>query len=349
MTLSSRERVMQTVHEGQADCIPAGPYMYDLAAVVAGVALRDFYLDAKAMVRAPLRLHEIVGPAGICISSDNYYIAEGFGCRTTRSDDELPSLVAPPLASIKDVYDLEVPDPRTAGRMPLMLEAISMLRRAVGDEVAIRSPGTGPFALASYFVGTQEWLLEVALAGSGDEDGKEDAVHHALGLATQALIEFGKACFDAGADLIHCGDSLASCNVISPRTYERFAWPYQKKVFDAWREHGITTGLLHICGDSSKVLDLYRDTGAGVIELDSAVDLAYASRRLDGSATIIGNVSTVTELLQADASGTEAAARRCIEQTGGRNFILGSGCITPRHTPVENVQALVRVAHEHRF
>jgi uroporphyrinogen decarboxylase len=323
--------------------------MYDLAAVVAGVGLRDFYLDASAMVRAQLSLHEIVGQDVICVGSDNYYIAEGFGCKTTRSDDELPSLAAPPLASIEDVYDLEVPDPRTQGRMPVMLEAIAMLRRAVGEEVAIRSPGTGPFALASYFVGTQEWLLEVALAEAGSEEGKEAAVHHALGLATQALIEFGKACFDAGADLIHCGDSLASCNVISPRTYERFAWPYQKRVFDAWREHGITTGLLHICGDSTKVLDLYRDTGAGVIELDSAVDLAYASRRLDGTATIIGNVNTVTELLQADTSRTEAAARRCIEQTQGRNFILGSGCIVPRHTPVENVQMLVRVAHEHRF
>ena len=323
--------------------------MYDLAAVVAGVGLRDFYLDASAMVRAQLRLHEIVGQDVICIGSDNYYIAEGFGCKTTRSDDELPSLVAPPLARLEDVYDLEIPDPRMQGRMPVMLEAIAMLRQAGGDGVAIRSPGTGPFALASYFIGTQEWLLEVALAGTGDEDSKEDAVQYALGLAAQALIEFGKACFDAGADLIYCGDSLSSCNVISPRTYKRYAWPYQKKVFDAWREHGITTGLLHICGDSTKVLDLYRDTGAGVIELDSAVDLAYASRQLDGSATIIGNVNTVTELLQADTSRTEAAARRCIEQTGGRNFILGSGCIVPRHTPVENVQALVRVAHGHRF
>jgi uroporphyrinogen decarboxylase len=320
--------------------------MYDLAAVVAGVALGDFYLDANAMVRAQLRLHELVGQDIICIGSDNFYIAEGFGCETTRSDDELPSLVIPPLGSIEDVYRLEVPDPRTQGRMPLMLEAIGILRRAVGDDIAIRSPGTGPFALASYFVGTQQWLLDIALAQAGFDEGKEAAVHHALGLATEALIEFGKACFDAGADLVMCGDSLASCNVISPRTYEHYAWPYEKRIFTAWREQGITTGLLHICGDSRKVLELYRDTGASLIELDSAVDLADASRRLDGTATIVGNVNTVTELLQADAAQSEAAARRCIEQTGGRNFILGSGCIVPRHTPVENVRMLVRVAHE---
>ena len=275
----------------------------------------------------------------ICVGSDNYYIAEGFGCETTRSDEELPSLVTPPLDSIEDVNRLEVPDPRTDGRMPLMLEAIAMLRQAVGDEIAIRSPGTGPFALASYFVGTQQWLLDIAMAEAGLDERKEAAIHHALGLTTAALIEFGKACFDAGADLIHCGDSLASCNVISPRTYPRYAWPYEKQVFSMSHEHGIDTGLLHICGNSSKVLDLYRDTGAGLIELDSVVDLADASRRLEGSTTIVGNVDTVTELLQADRAQAQAAARRCIEETGGRHFILGSGCIVPRYTPVENVRA----------
>lgn len=349
MTLTSRERVLTMLRDGEADCVPAGPFMYDIAAIAAGVPLRDYYLDADAMVRAQLALHELVGQDIICVGSDNFYIAEGFGCETTRRDDELPSLVTPPLDSLDEVYGLDVPEPQTDGRMPLMLEAIRMLRRAVGDEVAIRSPGTGPFALASYFVGTERWLLEIALAEAELDEGKEAAVHHALGLAAEALIRFGKACFDAGADVIQCGDSLASCNVISPKTYERYVWPYQQRIFSAWREHGITAGLLHVCGDSSKVLELYRDTGAGLIELDSAVDLADAHRRLEETVTIVGNVDTVSELLQASPDATAAAASRCIEQTGARRFILGSGCIVPRYTPVENVRELVRTAHEHRY
>jgi MtaA/CmuA family methyltransferase len=323
--------------------------MYDIAAVATGVALRDFYLDAQAMVRAQLGLHEIAGQDVICIGADNFYIAEGFGCVSTRSEDELPSLSTPALSAIEDVYGLEVPDPTRDGRMPLMLEAIRLLRRAVGDEVAIRAPGTGPFALASYFVGSQQWLLDIALAEAGLDEGKEAAVHHALGLAADALAGFGKACFDAGADLIQCGDSLASCNVISPRTYERYAWPYQERIFAQWREHKIRAGLLHICGNSTQVLGLYRDTGAALIEIDAAVDLGDASRRLAGSATIVGNVDTVTELLQATPEKTAAAARRCIEQTGGRHFILGSGCLIPRYTPVANVRALVEAGHAHRF
>jgi len=349
MSLNSRERVLETIHNGQADRVPVGPFMYDVAAIAAGVPLRDYYLDASSMVKAQLALHELVGQDVICVGSDNFYIAEGFGCVSSRRDDELPSLVTPPLRSLEEVYELEVPDPLTQGRMPLMLEAIRLLRREVGDQVAIRSPGTGPFALASYFIGTQQWLLDVALAEAGFDEGKEAAVHHALSLASEALIRFGNACFDAGADVIQCGDSLASCNVISPRTYERYSWGYEQRIFSAWREHGIDAGLLHICGDSSKVLERYRDTGAGLIELDSAVDLRDAHRRLDGSVTLVGNVDTVTELLQAEAAVTAAAAERCIEQTGGRSFILGSGCIVPRNTPVENIRQLVRVAHAHTF
>ena len=65
------------------------PYMYDLAAVAAGISVRDFSHNAQAMVRAQLALHEMVGQDVIAIGSDNYYIAEGFGCRTVDEEDEL--------------------------------------------------------------------------------------------------------------------------------------------------------------------------------------------------------------------------------------------------------------------
>ena len=282
----------------------------------------------------------------IAIGSDNFYIAEGFGCQTTRSEDEVPALLVPPCESLAQVYDLEVPDPASDGRMPVMLEALRLARKAVGDQVALRSPGTGPFALASYFIGTQEWLMEVAMVEAGLEGANEPAMHHALDLASDALIRFGIACWDAGADILHCGDSLASCDVISPKTFERFSYPYLKKVFAAWADHGVDAKLLHICGNSTKVLDLYADTGADLIEIDHAVDLRVAKERIGDRVAIVGNVHTVTELLQGTPEMVRASAQRCIDQAGaGGGFLLGSGCIVPRYTPLENVRAMVEVAH----
>ena len=45
-----------------------------------------------------------------------------------------------------------------------------------------------------------------------------------------------------------------------------------------------------------------------------------------------------------------ASAQRCIDQAGaGGGFLLGSGCIVPRYSPLENVQEMVRVAHSQPY
>jgi MtaA/CmuA family methyltransferase len=256
-------------------------------------------------------------------------------------EDETPHLEQPPLTDIGDVFDLSVPDPLTDGRMPVMIEATRLLRKELGDDVAIRTPGTGPFALASYFIGTQNFLIEIGMADADMAGSNPEAIHHGLDLAAEALIAFGKACIDAGADLLHCGDSLASCDVISPRDYERWAFPYQRKVVQAWKEYGAKT-LLHICGDSTKVLDLYAQTGADVIEVDHKVDLATARTVIGGRACVIGNIDPVTVLLQGTPERVRAAADECLAVVGdGSGYILGSGCIVPRIAPFENVRAMV--------
>ena len=348
--MTSRERVVGAIRHQETDCVAAMPYLYDIAPINTGVSLLDFYTDPNAMVKAQVDFQEMVGHDVIAIGADNFYIAEGFGCETTRDEDEMPALIKAPCENIADVYELTVPDPATDGRMPIMTEALRLARAQVGDAVALRSPGTGPFALASYFVGSQNWLMEIALIEAGLEGANEEAVHHALTLSSEALIRFGKACWDAGADILHCGDSLASCDVISPATFERFSYPYLKKVFAAWAEHGCDRKLLHICGNSTNVLDLYADTGADMVEIDNVVDLRVAKERIGDRIALVGNVHTVTDLLQGTPESVAASAQRCIDQAGiGSGFLLGSGCIVPRYTTVENVKAMVATAHSQHY
>ena len=123
-------------------------------------------------MHAQLALHDKVGQDVIAIGADNYYIAEGFGCQTSRGNDEVPALLKPPCATLDGVFELEVPDPLSDGRMPVMLEALRLARKAVGDEVALRSPGTGPFALASYFIGSEQWLHGGGVGGSRTGGGQ---------------------------------------------------------------------------------------------------------------------------------------------------------------------------------
>ena len=59
--------------------------------------------------------------------------------------------------------------------------------------------------------------------------------------------------------------------------------------------------------------------------------------------------TAVNDLLQGNPESVRAASQRCIQQAGGgRGFVLGSGCIVPRYTPIENLQEMVRVARKTR-
>lgn len=342
--MTSRELVLATLERRPTDRVPVGPMMLDLGAAVIDAPIGLYCSDAEVMARGQLALHEQLGQDIIFLGCDNYYIAEGFGCVAELPADETPHLVKPPLEHIGAIDQLVVPDPLTDGRMPVVLDATRIVRKAVGNDVAIRTPGTGPFALASYFVGTQDFLIEVGMAKAGLAGSEPEAIHRALELAADALIAFGKACVDAGADLLHCGDSLASCDVISPADYEEWAFPYERKVLQAWKAYGAKT-LLHICGDSSGVLDLYAETGADVIEVDHKVDLALARSIVGDRASVIGNVDPVTVLLQGTPEEVRAASERCLEAGRGGGYILGSGCVVPRITPLENVRAMVEAAH----
>jgi len=80
--------------------------------------------------------------------------------------DSTPTLKTPATRELGEIFGLRVPNPQTDGRMPVYLEAIQLLAEKTRGEVAVRAPGTGPFSLASHLLGTERFLIELALAES---------------------------------------------------------------------------------------------------------------------------------------------------------------------------------------
>jgi len=141
--------------------------------------------------------------------------------------------------------------------------------------------------------------------------------------------------------------SLASLDMISPDMYREWVHPYEVRFFseiNAYRPEKLCGSLLHICGDTTKILDLMADTGATIIEIDSKVDMAEAARIVNGRACLMGNVEPSAVMLQGSPEQVEAASRRVIADTGGKGLILGSGCEVPPATPLENIRAMIRTA-----
>ncbi|MGE5137928.1 MAG: uroporphyrinogen decarboxylase family protein [Rudaea sp.] len=348
MTLAPLDRLKRTLARQPVDRLPVGPYLANWNAQYTGMPFSTYCSEGRAMADALLSGWEQVGHDIIFPDADNYYLAEGFGCQSQLYADNFPTLARPALEDPQQVFALDVPDPHRDGRMPVYLEATRLVARQVGDGAVIRVPGTGPFAVASYFIGVQEFLTEVACIERGIDTTNEAAIERMLDLATEAVIRFGLAQIESGAHILQCGDSLASGSMISPATFRRFVLPHHRRIFKVWKEAGAITAL-HVCGDNSRMLDLFAETGADIVAIDSKVELGFAKSQIGDRVTLIGNLDPVHVMLEGSELQVQAAAEDCIAAAahdGG--YILGTGCEVPPGTPLENLRTLVRVAHEYR-
>lgn len=353
--MTSKERIQAAVHFQRPDVIPVGPYMANHCSVMAGYKLRDCYTDGKTLARAQHAVWEIYGQDILTVQADNCYIVEAFPCKITypKNPNALPSLIEPPLKDWNLLSDWKLPDPVRDGRMPVYIESMRELRHLAGPDAVLRSCGVGPFTLAAILRGTEAFLMDLAEAIADEEEEAQKRIHGLIGFCTKILIRFATAMLEAGADIVQCADSLASLDMISPEIYANFAFPYEKKFFEAMkapcREKGAFR-LLHICGDNTVSYPLFKQLDMDILELDSKVKIRYAREQLgEKHIALIGNLAPVDTILQATPAQVYREACQAIEDAGGLGFILGSGCEVPIAAPKENIEAMIRAARDYRF
>jgi uroporphyrinogen decarboxylase len=187
------------------------------------------------------------------------------------------------------------------------------------------------------------------MADREPEGPREKSLKRLLELTAEALIAFATACLEAGAHIIQAGDSLASLDMISPATYRKWAWPAERRFFEAInplaQRRGAAT-LLHICGNMTPVLESMAETGAHILELDHKVSLKAAAERVGSRVCLMGNLDPVELLWRGTPAAVVEAAQQAIADAGHHGgFILGSGCEVPMDAPPDNVKAMIETAH----
>ena len=350
--MNAYERIQKVLNRQQTDVVPVAPYLGNHAAVLFGCPLIDYYTQPAVMAEAQYFAWQTIGHDMVCMQSDNYYIAEGFGMQAQYHKNSTPTWLKPAITSLDNVARLRVPDPYQDGRMNVYIEATRAISHRLKGKVAIRSAGTGPFSLAGHLLGVEPFLMAIADIEHDTDEQNGPALHALMNLTTEALIAFSKAQLLAGADVVQCGDSLASLDMVSPEIYRKYAFPYEKMFFDAIRpfarEHHAYS-LLHICGDNAKVMDLQAQTGADILEIDSKADLKTWKNEVGDRAILMGNLDPTRILLQASTAQVREASQACLDDAAaGGGYILGSGCEVPMYAPAANLQAMVASARAYQ-
>jgi len=337
INVNSKERVLKALALEKPDRVPVVPFIISFAAKYAGFKFIDYARNSTIVAESQLAVARRFKVDAVYVDSDPVVEIEAMGARVEYPEDESPMASTPTVKSPRDVKLLRVADPEKDGRLPVWLDAIRILKEKAGGEFAVFANVNGPFQAAAQLLGISE-TAKCLLT-------KPDLLMELLDLTTQTVVDFTKAEIQAGVDAIILGDAMSSPNLISPDAFEQFSFPDIRKVI---REaEGQVPFMLHICGNTTRIIDGMVATGARYLELDSTVDLAQVRKRHGNSVGIIGNVSPMLLL-----SGTPQAVKeecRKAMQAGGLDgaYILGSGCELAKNTPNENLDAMISAAEEY--
>ena len=335
--MNSRERVLKALAFQKSDRVPVVPFIITFAAKYAGFKFIEYAKNSKVLAQSQTAIARRFKVDAVYVDSDPVVEIEAMGAKIKYFEDESPAAYVPTVKTLEDVRSLHIADPEKDGRLPVWLDAIRILKETVGGEYALFANVNGPFQAAAQLLG----IAETARCMFGNYS----LLLELLDITTQTVVDFMKAEINAGVDAVLLGDAMSSTSLISPKQFEKFSFHYIENVVH--QAAGRVPFILHICGNSTPIVDGMVATGAKYLELDSTVDLTLIRKRHGNSVGIIGNVSPML-LLSGTPEAVKEECRKAI-QAGGLDgsFILGSGCELPKNTPYNNLEAMIKAAEEY--
>jgi MtaA/CmuA family methyltransferase len=335
--MNSRERVLAHIAGRPVDRLPLMPITMQFAADAIGVPYRQYATDHRTLVEAQLRVVERYGFDHVSCISDPAREAADCGARIVLFDDQPPAFNEEwaLLAEKTTLATLHVPDPLGGGRMTDRVQAAALFRQEVGGDKVIEGWIEGPMAEGADLRGINTIMLDFF----DDPPFLTDLFE----FATEMGIRFARAQVEAGVDLIGIGDAAAS--LVGPVFYERSVWPYEKRLVDAIHAMGAMVRL-HICGDTSAILDGMGRLGCEIVDLDYPVDMHGGRARMPGQ-VLLGNIEPAGVLRSGTPEQVTAALAAC-HRAAGPSYVVGAGCELTRDTPEANVRAMCRFARDTR-
>lgn len=319
----------------ELDRVPA--YMFSGAcnSQLVGSTIGELMQDGQIFAKGQLAAYERYKPDIMLMMWDLNVDLEAIGNEIRFPDDSMPVITKEILEDKGKLSSLQVPDPKKDGRLPAYLDACIEVKKHVTD-----SPVSGVIA--------GPWTIAMGLRGAANllRDSIKDPeyIHELMEFCIQATINSTQALSEIGVGVGY-SEAPASMDLISPKMYREFVFPYHKKIVDHFKEKKIGVGL-HVCGNADAILDDLVATGVSNLSVDSGSDLALAVEATRGKAVLIGNVPTELFLAES-AEEMRQSIQNCIHVApNDSGYILATGCEVPAIAPPKKVDWFMDLAEE---
>ncbi len=296
-----------------------------------GVRFAESHTDAKKMATLAASTHKLFGFECAVVPFDVAIEAEAIGCPINFYTHVDPQEILYPTVKEKIVAgaeDIKIRgDLAHAGRVPVVTEALKLLKQDIGNSVAIGTYIMGPFTIAGQTMELNN-LLKVCLKNP-------EHVNEVLTVYADLVIRLAEIYSAAGADYINIREMGACSDVLRPALFKKLVEPHLKRIL----KNAPGPLVLHICGKSNAIMDSMSQCGASALSVDQKNDLRETRKTIGPEPLLFGNFDPYNILVRGTQDDVARAVNECVQ--GGVDAVW-PGCDIWPTVPKENMEALMR-------
>jgi [methyl-Co(III) methanol-specific corrinoid protein]:coenzyme M methyltransferase len=337
--LNSKQRVLKLFNRQKIDRIPVFSGMGNVTVHGLnkyGWKFADIHTDANKMAKMAASTSQLFGFDCAVVPFDMGVEAEALGCQVnyySGRDGILYPTISTKVSEKVAEADVRIPPDLTkAGRIPLVMDAIRMLKEEVGDQVAIGAWTLGPHLVAAQIIDMADLSKQMFK--------KPDMVDKVLDITTDLIISLVGIYRQAGADYITIREMGAGADILSPALFKRLVVPHLQRVFANIE----SPNVLHICGSTDEIIDLMGLCGADAISVEERNHVAESRKKLGPDAYIFGNIAGYNTMVAGKPADVDRDVKEAI--ANGVNAVW-PGCDVWPEAPKENWEALVEATKKY--
>ncbi|HEU4744014.1 MAG TPA: uroporphyrinogen decarboxylase family protein [Anaerolineales bacterium] len=206
----------------------------------------------------------------------------------------------------------------TAPHLAAQLDCLRFIRAELDPDTPLLQTIFSPLAQAKNLAGGETLIAHLRLYPEADRKGLETIAE-----TTRRFLE---ACIETGIDGVFYAVQHAQASLLTVEEYRSFGLPHDQEALGPAGE--LWCNLLHLHGHDVyfSLLDSLKFPIVNWHDRETYPSLAEAQKQFAG--VLCGGMRQDT-LVYRDQIQVQKEAADAIQQTGGKRFILGTGCVVP--------------------
>ncbi|MFZ5883941.1 MAG: uroporphyrinogen decarboxylase family protein [Chloroflexota bacterium] len=231
----------------------------------------------------------------------------------------------------RDWERLPLLDP-TSRHLAAQLECLRLIRAELDPQTPLLQTVFSPLAQAKNLAGSETLLAHLRLY--------PEAVLKGLAVIAETTRRFVEASLETGIDGVFYAVQHAQASLLSLEEYRTFGLPNDLKALEPAR--GLWCNLLHLHGSDVyfSLLPAFDFPIVNWHDRETPPSLAEAQ---EGFAGVVCGGMRQDTLVYGNQAEVQKEAADALQQTGGKRFLLGTGCVVPVIAPHGNLTAARQV------